>query len=249
MNVYLENLERIEFSVTMCCTGRCRHCSQGDHYGYSGHIDGTRAAEAVERVCRYYEIKSLMTFGGEPLLFPETVCAIQSAAERAGIPRREIITNGFFSRDSRRIAEVAHMLAESGVNRVMLSVDAFHQETVPLAPVELFAERVRTEGIPVEIHPAWLKAPEADNEYDGKTRELMKSFRENGYSVSEGNIIFLKGKAVELLGGAADEAPADPYEEDPGNIRSLCFDADGGVLGGSIYKNDIIDIIKAYSPV
>ena len=141
------------------------------------------------------------------------------------------------------------MLAESGVNRVMLSVDAFHQETVPLAPVELFAERVRTEGIPVEIHPAWLKAPESDNEFDGKTRELMKSFREKGYSVSEGNIIFLKGKAVDLLGGAADEAPADPYEEDPGNIRSLCFDADGGVLGGSIYKNDIIDIIKAYSPV
>lgn len=34
-----------------------------------------------------------MTFGGEPLLYPEVVCKIHKAAEEMGIPERTIITN------------------------------------------------------------------------------------------------------------------------------------------------------------
>ena len=51
-----------------------------------------------------------------------------------GIPVRQLITNGFFSRDGDRIKEAAGRLAQSGVNNLLLSVDAFHQETIPLAP-------------------------------------------------------------------------------------------------------------------
>ena len=40
-----------------------------------------------------------MTFGGEALLRPETVYAAHAAARDAGVPRRQLITNGFFSRD------------------------------------------------------------------------------------------------------------------------------------------------------
>lgn len=44
-----------------------------------------------------------MTFGGEPLLYPETVCKIHKAARETGIAKRSVITNGFFSRDRGRI--------------------------------------------------------------------------------------------------------------------------------------------------
>ena len=40
MNKYLENLNRIEFVVTMACTGRCIHCSEGEHKSSGKHIDG-----------------------------------------------------------------------------------------------------------------------------------------------------------------------------------------------------------------
>ena len=40
MNKYLKNLNRIEFVVTMACTGKCKHCSQGEHKG-SDSIDKT----------------------------------------------------------------------------------------------------------------------------------------------------------------------------------------------------------------
>ncbi len=42
--------------------------------------------KAVRSVCSKYSIKSLMTFGGEPLLFPEVVCAIYRTAMELGIP-------------------------------------------------------------------------------------------------------------------------------------------------------------------
>lgn len=31
MNEYLKNLNRIEFVITDSCTGKCKHCSQGNH--------------------------------------------------------------------------------------------------------------------------------------------------------------------------------------------------------------------------
>ena len=51
MNQYLKNLNRIEFVVTMACTGRCKHCSEGEHISDGEHIDGDAAAEAVCEIC------------------------------------------------------------------------------------------------------------------------------------------------------------------------------------------------------
>ena len=248
MNIYTRNLERIEFVVTMGCTGRCRHCSEGSHIFGGEHIDGETATKAVAEVCRHYDIKSLMTFGGEPLLYHETVCCIHRAAALAGIPHRELITNGFFSRDNKRIKEAAEMLSDSGVNRVMLSVDAFHQETIPLEPVEYFAECIRESGVHIEVHPAWLVSAENDNPYNLRTRELLEHFERMGFGADEGNVIFPQGNAKKFLAEYFDDAEEfkNPYEDDPHDIRALCFEPDGGVLGGNVYKDDIMDIIEAY---
>lgn len=149
MNPYLK-LNRLEFVVTDHCTGRCRHCSVGErvkHPRSAHHVPQGAAVEAVRELAALYPMDSVMTFGGEPLLYPEVTCAIHRAAADGGILRRQIITNGFFSRDEGRIREVAHMLAEAGVNDVLLSVDAFHQETIPLSSVRAFACALREAGI------------------------------------------------------------------------------------------------------
>lgn len=251
MNEYTKNLERIEFVVTMGCTGRCIHCSEGEHRFSGGHIDGRKAARTVEEVCENYSIKSIMTFGGEALLYPDDVCMIHKAAKNAGIPQRDIITNGFFSKDKRRIAEVAEMLAESGVNRVMLSVDAFHQETIPVEYVEAFAKCVKNTGVRIQLHPAWLVSKDADNPYNVRTRELLGGFTAKGFEVSEGNIIFPSGNALKYLAEylTAEQTASNPYEEDPRNLRSLCFEPDGSVLGGNINISPIMEIIDSYRPV
>ncbi len=249
MNEYFKNLNRIEFVVTMACTGSCKHCSQGEHRAFRDHIKGDCVSNAIRDICSNYQIQSLMTFGGEPLLYPEDVCKIHAAATEAGIHQREMITNGFFSKSKERIKEVAHMLAESGLNYVMLSVDAFHEETIPLEFVRFFADCARDEGMLIKLHPAWLVSKEYDNQYNKKTREILSKFTEKGFAVSSGNVIWPEGNAKKYLSEYFDEniEYVNPYDDDSRDIWSLCFKPNGDVLNGNIYKNCILDIIKSYS--
>lgn len=250
MNEYFRNLNRIEFVVTMACTGRCKHCSQGEHPAFREHINGDCVSKAIRDVCSNYQIQSLMTFGGEPLLYPEDVCKIHAAATEAGIPQREMITNGFFSKGRERIREVAHMLSESGLNYIMLSVDAFHEETIPLEFVRFFADCARDEGILIKLHPAWLVSKEDDNKYNKRTREILLDFTKKGFDVSSGNIIWPEGNAKRYLNEYFDEniEYINPYaDDDPRDVWSLCFNPNGDVLNGNIHKNCILDILKSYS--
>lgn len=248
MNDYLKNLNRIEFVVTMACSGRCKHCSQGSHIS-NDHIDADTAEQAIYDVCSQYKIQSLMTFGGEPLLYPEIVCKIHSAARKMNIPKREIITNGYFSKDINRIKEVVNMLAESGVGSISLSIDAFHQETIPIEYVMDFAKAVLEEKIPIYTHPAWLVSADDNNLYNLKTRELLKEFSNIGIEQSEGNVIFPSGNALKHLGEYFSENVDyyNPYEENPKDVRTISFSANGDVLGGNINKTPVLKIIEGYN--
>lgn len=250
MNEYVKNLHRVEFVVTLACTGKCIHCSEGDHSSCTGHIDADAAAQAVCEICRNYEIESLMTFGGEPLLYPEVVYKIHKTASEMGIPQRELITNGFFTKDCKRIKEVAEALAENGVRRILLSVDAFHQETIPLEPVKYFAECVRQTGIYIQLSPAWLVGENDNNQYNAKTREIIKEFERLDIPVGSGNVIFPSGNAVRYLGEYFDKNTeySSPYEENPEDIRAISFSPNGDVLSGNIYQKNIIDILNDYKP-
>lgn len=249
MHPYFANLNRVEFVVTLACTGRCKHCSQGEHSPGGAHICGALAARAVEQLCAAYPIRSLMTFGGEPLLHPETVCRIHRAGQAMGIPRRELITNGFFSQNSEIIQKTARALAESGVTDVLLSVDAFHQETIPLKPVREFALQIQKEGVCVRTHPAWLAGPEHENPCNRRTREILREFQALGVSSSPGNIVFPSGNAkkyfAEYFKGGPE--PSDPYEQDPRDIRTLSVSPDGAVLDGNLNRQSILEIMDAYA--
>jgi len=147
MNQYLKNLNKIEFVVTYACTGRCKHCSEGEHTSCGERIDSQIAADAVRKITAEYDIKTVMTFGGEPLLYTDAVYAIMTAAKELNIPKRQVITNGYFSKSANKIREVAERLAACGVNDLLLSVDAFHQEMIPLDVVKQFAAEAKACGM------------------------------------------------------------------------------------------------------
>lgn len=234
----------------MACTGKCRHCSEGDHDGFTEHIDKTVAAEAVRKIGSHYDISTVMTFGGEPLLYPETVCAIHRTAAGLGVAKRQVITNGFFSKNIDKIKTVTSSLADSGVNALLLSVDAFHQETIPLDTVILFAECAIHSGIPIKLQPAWLVSAEDQNAYNNKTKEIIRAFEPLHIPLNQGNVIFPAGNARKYLREYFDDnaAPFSPYEEDPEDIKTISFEANGDVLNGNVYETDILEIIRAYRP-
>ena len=249
MNQYLKNLNKIEFIVTYACTGRCKHCSEGEHTSCGDRIDPQIAADAVRKIAAKYDIKTVMTFGGEPLLYADAVYAIMETAKELKIPKRQVITNGYFSKNAQRIREVAERLDACGVNDLLLSVDAFHQETIPLQVVKKFAVEAKRCGIPIRLQPAWLVSATDDNPYNGKTRKILDSFADLELTVGEGNVIFPEGNALKYLSEYfMDTLPENPYIDDPCNVKCVSFAPNGDVLDGNAYRNDIMEIIKNYEP-
>ena len=211
--------------------------------------DSTIAADAVRKVAAEYDIKTVLAFGGEPLLHPEAIYAIISAAKEMGVSRRQVITNGYFTKDIEKMREVVARLQESGVNDLLLSVDAFHQETIPLDVVKNFAKEAKARGIPIRLQPAWLVSPTDCNVYNDKTREILDSFCDTGIVIGEGNVVFPEGNALEYLAEYfLDGTPENPYTEDPCDVKCISFDPNGDVLGANAYKTDIIEIIQNYTP-
>lgn len=154
------NVNRIEFMVTYQCTGKCKHCSVIEKInlptGYR-HVQAQEATAAVERLSQLFPITSIMTFGGEPLLYSDVVCAIHEKATQCNISVRQLITNGYFTKDTVKCEQVAKALHDAGVNNLLISADAFHQETIPFDMVYRFAKYSKNAGIPkVRLHPAWV---------------------------------------------------------------------------------------------
>ena len=249
MNRYFRNLNKIEFVVTYACTGRCKHCSEGEHTACGSRIDPEISADAVRKIAQKFGVKTVMVFGGEPLLYPDAVYTIMRAAKKLDIPKRQVITNGFFSSDGARIRDVAEKLASCGVNDLLLSVDAFHQETIPLDTVRRFAEEVKRCGIPIRLSPAWLVSATDDNPYNRITKEIIGSLADLQIPEGQGNVIFPEGNALEYLSEYfTDDRPENPYTEDPRDVKCISFEPNGDVLGRNVYKEDIMEIIMNYEP-
>ena len=249
MNRYLKNLEKIEFVITYACTGSCIHCSEGAHSPAGERIDPAFSSDAVRKIAAEYNIRTVMVFGGEPLLYKDAVYEIMKTAKELGISKRQIITNGYFSKNTDEIRKVSEKLAECGVNDLLLSVDAFHQKTIPLEVVRLFASEVKKRRIPTRLSPAWLVSRESDNPYNRRTREIIDSFRDLSIPEGEGNVVFPEGNALIYLSEYfREDTPENPYTEDPYDVRCLSFSPNGDLLSGNIYRQDVMDIIRNYAP-
>ena len=265
MNRYFP-VNRIEFAVTYLCNSKCRHCQLGEEKekkSFPSCIDKTKAVKITRKVGEKYGPKSVMTFGGEPLLYPEIVCAIHKEAMKVGIPVRDIITNGFWSRRTGRVQQIATNLVKSGVNEVSISVDCFHQEFIPLEIVKKAAESLVKAGIErVSWNPCWVLSKDHNNVYNIKTRAILEQLKDLPVEVSEGNNVQPEGRATTWL---EDFLPQKkmipkgkcgdmPYSEPLDSIHTVYVEPDGRIAIckelhiGNAFETDIIDIIENYDP-
>lgn len=130
-----------------------------------------------------------------------------------------------------------------------VSVDVFHQETIPIDYVKNFAKAIVKEGVFIQTHPAWLISAEDDNPYNQQTREILEQFSLLGISTSSGNVIFPSGNAKKYLNEYFDKNTDydNPYEENPKDVRAICFSPNGDVLNGNVNRECIMDILNSYS--
>jgi MoaA/NifB/PqqE/SkfB family radical SAM enzyme len=258
-------VDRIEFIVTYLCNSKCSHCQLEEEKAkkFPSHIDKDKVVEIVRKVGHAYAPKSIMTFGGEPLLFPEIVCAIHEQAKKVGIPIREIITNGFWSTKAEKIQEIAQNLAKSDVKEVSISVDCFHQEFIPLKTVKKTANSLIAAGIErVSWNPCWVVSKDNDNKYNRRTKTILQKLGNLHVEESEGNSVQPKGRARSSLAeffpqrtpvpkGKCGEMP---YTEELDSVKTISVEPDGRVAVcenfyiGNAFKSDIIDILENYDP-
>lgn len=258
-------LNRIEFMVTHQCSGACIHCSIGDKLNKinkNKFVSLQDAINTVEKLTEMFEISSIMTFGGEPLLYPDVVCAIHKTADLCGIGEKQLITNGYFSNDDQKCREVANSLRDAGLNNLLLSVDAFHQRTIPVEPVYRFAEYAQAAGISnINLHPCWVIDAKHNNIYNIETKDILKQFSRLHIPISSGNNVFMAGRAVENLAEYYEKPNLDltsicgsqPYTQPLTDITSISIVPSGDVQVcaftiGNIYTESIEDIIARYNP-
>ncbi|MBL7085590.1 MAG: radical SAM protein [Candidatus Cloacimonetes bacterium] len=263
INKYLTP-NRIEFAITYLCNSKCKHCySIKNNETFPKHINKSLAVETVRKVGEQYSPESIMTFGGEPLLFPEIVSDIHKEAMDVGIPSREIITNGYWSKDAEKIKEIAKNLKESGVNEIIVSVDTFHQEQIPLDIVRKTIESCLQEGFQnIILNPCWVVSEENDNRYNQKTKSILQKMEDLPVRKSEGNIMEPAGLALinlkEFL-PPKEKLPAGkcggmPYTDPLDSIKGIYIEPDGKVAVcndfyiGNAFEADIISLIENYNP-
>ncbi len=247
MNDCFENLQKIEFVLTYACTGNCKHCSQGEHTRGGICLDSKVATDCVKSLAKNYDLQTALVFGGEPLLYADAACEIIACARDMNIKKRQVITNGYFTKDSAKMREVAQKLFHSGVNDLLLSADAFHQQTIPLDAVKCFATELKRVGVPTRIQPAWLVNETDKNLYNEKTREIVNELCDIGFEQNDGNVVFFEGNAKKYLAEYfTGELPQNPYVDDPNDIRCISVDPEGNTLGGNIYRDDILRIMENY---
>lgn len=265
MNRYLP-VNRIEFAITYLCNSECRHCQLGEEEerkNFPSHIDKDIAVEIVRKVGKKYNPKSIMTFGGEPLLYPEIVYAIHKEAMNVGIPVRDVITNGFWSRKKEEIQEIAEKLVKSGVNEATISVDCFHQEFIPLDIVKKAAESLLKAGITrISWNPCWVVSKDHDNPYNRKTKAILEQLKDLPIEEGEGNIARPEGRAIKWLKDflpprtktSKGKCGDVPYTEELDLVKTICVEPDGRIAIckdlyiGNAFETGIIDIIENYDP-
>ncbi len=257
------SLNRLEFVVTYLCNSRCEHCyTIPKRTLFPNHIDKGLAIEILRKVGERYDLESVMTFGGEPTLFPEIVCAVHREAREIGIPERELITNGYWSKNPRKIREMAKKFAESGINEIYISVDVFHQKHIPLEIVRITAEACVEQGIEIYWDPCWVVSEKDENPYNEITRSILKELEDLPVKMWTGNT--LEPDRSTLLDLDTIQMPREKYPEgrcgdmlytDPlDSIKSICVEPDGRIAVctdfyiGNAGQRDIIELLEEYDP-
>jgi hypothetical protein len=261
------DIKRIEFVVTWQCNSSCKHCSVADQkISRLSVIDADVAIKIVKEITGAYSPTSIMTFGGEPLLYPEVVCAIHRTAADCGIDRREIITNAGWPQSERKFQAVARELADSGVNNIAVSVDAFHQEHIPVDVVGRNVGALINAGIPVGWNPCWVVSREHKNPWNERTKAILSAL-ENMTGIvrdkeDEGNNVQPAGRALNWLREyfpPKTKTPQGKCEDVPyagrlDRVTCISIEPDADIKVCNEYsivnasERNVIDILQDYDP-
>jgi len=120
------------------CTAECRHCMFLSSPSCPKNFITPEMSEHLASVLEKAGTSSVHIGGGEPFINFSALCSLICALNRYGIGVDYIETNAFWTKEEPIIRERLSKLKSLGVTTIMVSVDPFHIEFVPLErPIRL----------------------------------------------------------------------------------------------------------------
>ena len=128
------------------CTAACRHCMFASSYALPKEYISRETAEKLARLLRKSGTYSVHIGGGEPFMNFGALTTLITCLNEQGIGVDYIETNAFWCKDEKFTRDRLMQLRALGVETVMVSVDPFHIEYVPLERPILLCRLLRECG-------------------------------------------------------------------------------------------------------
>jgi len=255
-----ERLNRLELLVTRRCTSRCRHCCF-EVRTKGPDMAAEEAARWITEGAAGGSLGSVLLFGGEPMLNPETVLTGVRVATRLGVPRVDIITNAYWAETEEAARGWVERLHGAGLRRMVISVDAFHAEFTPMERPRLAGRAARAAGMQVTWNVCVLQEGRAGHPMDEKTWQIVDGLRGISPEVNM-NVALPLGRALQSFAARYPRRPGIPrgpcpgpsygaglaaptvFTVDPRGEVSICW----GLAIGNARRQSLGEIVGGYDP-
>ena len=188
-SVVVDNLGRhlrdLRISVTDRCNFRCRYCMPRERFGEEHTFLPRRAylsfdeIEKVVLACKPLGLEKVRITGGEPLLRPDLPDLV-SKLSAAGV-ETALTTNASL------LSDQAERLAEAGLDRVTVSLDALDPKTHAQMPDRNISVEAVLDGIEAAVRaglsPVKVNCVVQRGVNEGEISPLVRKFRGTGVTV------------------------------------------------------------------
>ena len=204
-------IQNLDFLLTFKCPAECKHCSYKAGPRNVGFMKQEDAERYLTELTNTNPLQSITVHGGEPFLYFKHLKHIVKTAKDLDIPRRGVITNSYWAKTKGIAGKKLQELNEAGLTQITFSVDAFHQEFIPLENVInaiISAANIDFDNIWIDSY--FVADINADNFYNNKNREILKNLEEMDISNINEYVAGFEGRGADLakFGKVKDGLPS-----------------------------------------
>lgn len=200
----------LAFMVGYACNAECRCCLWGDLPGKGPVLDVDDACGWIDQACEVADVKIVGFSGGESFLYLKQIVPIADYAQRKHKLTSAISTNSSWATDAAKAHELLKPLYDAGLRQLLLSVDDFHQEYVPLERVGIAYREATALGIQCTLQSIVTKS----------SKKLAWYLEQLGLS----NVDKKQTSEVSCtrMGYAIDRIPEEEFSPDPKALTGYC---------------------------
>jgi MoaA/NifB/PqqE/SkfB family radical SAM enzyme len=171
-------IKGVNFLITFRCPSGCKHCSYKAGFHRTGFMHVSHVSTWLRTIKERHPLECVTIHGGEPFLYLDIVKHILTEAKLLAIPRVWIITNGYWAKDGRTTERKLQELRKAGLSCITVSIDAFHQEYIPVEQVKRAIEYSLVLGFDtVAVDSYFLGSEKDDNQYNIQTEQILQELQ------------------------------------------------------------------------